>query len=128
MKKNIICIVICGVLSLAFLAGGILSLMARNDKKAENEAALQKLQQEQVELQKNTSKAEAAELQSSNNQLQSEIEALENVCAELEEQNQGLQQEYEALSQDETTIYYKTILEALQKGMEKVEGYINDAQ
>ncbi len=128
MKKNIICIIICGVLSLAFLAGGLLSLVARDHKKTENEVAIQKLQQEQTQLQKSSSEKEAAQLQKSNEQLQQEIEALESECTDLQQQAQVLQQEYDKLCQDETNIYYMTILEALQKGMEKVEGYINNAQ
>lgn len=128
MKKNIICIIICGVLSLALIAGGLLALMDRDQKRTENEAAIEKLQQEQILLSKSTSEKEAAALQKSNEQLQQEIEALESECADLDRQALALQQEYEKLSQDETNIYYMTILEALQKGMEKVEGYINNAQ
>lgn len=128
MKKQIICIIICGVLSLAFLAGGLFALIDRDQKRAENEAAIEKLQQEQLLLTKNTSAQEAKAVQENNNLLQQDIEALEGECADLENEILILQQEYEKLSQDETNIYYMTILEALKKGMEQVESYINNAQ
>lgn len=128
MKKQIICIIICGVLSLAFLAGGLFALIDRDQKRAENEAAIEKLQQEQLLLTKNTSAQEAKAVQENNTLLQQDIEALEGECADLENEILILQQEYEKLSQDETNIYYMTILEALKKGMEQVESYINNAQ
>ena len=128
MKKNIICIIVCSVLSLAFLAGGILALLDRDQKQKDNTLAIQQLQQQQKELQKNTSAKEAVEVQKTNEALQQEIETLEGECSELDDQAKLLQQEYDTLSQDETNIYYMTILEELLKGMEKVEGYINDHQ
>ena len=128
MKKQIICIIICGVLSLAFLAGGLFALINRDQKRVENEAAIEKLEQEQLLLTKNTSANEAAVIQKNNECLQQEIEALEVECSDLENETLILQQEYEKLSQDETNIYYMTILEALKKGMEQVESYINNAQ
>lgn len=128
MKKQIICIIICGVLSLAFLAGGLFALIDRDQKRIENEAAIEKLQQEQVLLSKNTSAQEVNTIQKTNEQLQQEIEVLEDDCSNLDNETLILEQEYEKLSQDETNIYYMTILEALKKGMEQVESYINNNQ
>lgn len=128
MKKNIICIIICGVLSLAFLAGGLLSLVTRDQKQKENEAALQQLQQQQAQLRKDSTGQKLTEAQNNNDALNNEIETLTYECENLDQSNAELQQQYDALSQDETNIYYMTVLESLRKGMEKVEGYINDAQ
>ena len=128
MKKQIICIIICGVLSLAFLAGGLLSLADRDQKQKENISAIEDLQAQQEALSKNTSAQEAADIQKSNKQLQQQIEELEGQCSDLQHQTELLEQEYEKLCQDETNIYYMEILEELRKGMEKVEGYINDPQ
>lgn len=128
MKKNIICIIICSVLSLAFIAVGLLSLVTRDQKQKENEAALQQLQQQQAQLRKDTSGQKLTEAQNNNDALNNEIGTLTYECENLDESNAELQQQYDALSQDETNIYYMTVLESLRKGMEKVEGYIIDAQ
>lgn len=128
MKKNIITIVICSILSLAFIAGGLFCLISYNQKQAENKTAIAQLQKQQEELQKNTSGKDAETLQQSNDLLQQEVDTLEATGSTLSQHAEDLQKEYETLSQDETVIYYQTILAELLKGMEKVEGYINDAQ
>ena len=128
MNKHLNSIIICSVLSLAFLAGGLLSLMNYDEKRTENQTAVRQLQQEQAQLEKESCKEQVTSLQSSNEQLQKDIETLESECADLEKRNTGLKEEYEQLSQDENNIYYMTVLESLQKGIEKVEQYIKDAQ
>lgn len=128
MKKNIICMIICGILSLGFLAGGILLLQARNQKEQENEAKLNALRQEQAQLSQDTSGQQLTEAKTSNEALSNEVDTLTEECENLDKVNSELEQLYETLSQDETNIYYMTILESLKKGMEQVEGYLNNDQ
>ena len=128
MKKNIICIAICMVLSAAFIVGGFLLLDARNEKQEANEASLQQLQDEKSKITTEELTKEAGELDLQNQQLEEQISAAEKQCTELDEQAQQLRQEYDALLQDETNIYYMTILDALTEGMNKVEEYINGSK
>ena len=128
MKKNIICNIICIVLSLAFLTGGILALKARDDLNNKNNAELEKLRQEQVDVSKIDNSQQIAEVQKENEALQNEIETLNFECENLDSSNAELEQLYETLSQDEENIYYMTILESLKKGMKQVESYLNYAQ
>ena len=128
MNKNIICTILCIVLSLAFIAGGLFALKYRNDLKNKNDAELEKLRQEQVDVSKIDNSQQIAEVQKENEALQSEIETLNSECENLDTSNEELKQQYETLSQDEENIYYLTILESLKKGMEQVESYLNDPQ
>jgi len=120
--------IICGILSLGFLAGGILLLQARNQKEQENEAKLNALRQEQAQLSQDTSGQQLTEAKTSNEALSNEVDTLTEECENLDKVNSELEQLYETLSQDETNIYYMTILESLKKGMEQVEGYLNNDQ
>lgn len=128
MKKNIICIVLCAVLSATFIVGGFLLLDARSEKQKSNEVTLQRLQDKKSQITTEELTKEGAELDQQNQQLEEQISAAEKQCAELDEQAQQLQQEYDALLQDETNIYYKAILDALTEGMNKVEEYINGSK
>jgi len=128
MKKNIICMIICGVLSLGFLAGGILLLQTRNQKEQQNEAKLAALRQEQARLGQDTSAQQLTEAKNTNETLRNEVEALTVECENLDKVNSELEQLYETLSQDENTVYYMTILESLKKGMDLVESYLNNDQ
>lgn len=128
MKKNIICMIICGVLSLGFLAGGIYLLQTRNQKAHENEEKLASLRQEQAQLSQDTSAQQLADAKSTNETLRSEVNTLTEECENLEKTNEELAQQYDTLSQDENVVYYMTILESLKKGMELVEGYLNNDQ
>lgn len=128
MKKNIIWSIICIVLSLAFLSAGIMALKARDDLKNKNDAELEKLRQEQVQVGKTETPQQITAVQKENEALTKEIETLNSECEALDASNEELEQQYETLTQDETNIYYMTILESLKKGMEKVESYLNDAQ
>ena len=128
MKKNIICTIVCIVLSLAFLAGGIFALKTRDDLKKKNDAELEKLRQEQAQISITDTPQQITAVQKENEALNSEISTLTEECAALDDSNADLEQQYETLSQDEENIYYLTILESLKKGMEKVESYLNDPQ
>lgn len=128
MKKNIICMIICGLLSLGFLAGGIFLLQARNQKENINEEKLAALRQEQAQLSQDTSAVQLAEAKAANEALRSEVDTLNDECENLDKTNEELAKLYETLSQDETNIYYMTILESLKKGMERVESYLNNDQ
>ena len=128
MKKNIICMIICGLLSLGFLAGGIFLLQARNQKENINEEKLAALRQEQAQLSQDTSAVQLAEAKAANEALRSEVDTLNDECENLDKTNEELAKLCETLSQDETNIYYMTILESLKKGMERVESYLNNDQ
>ena len=128
MKKNIICTMICIVLSLAFLAGGIMALKARDELKTKNNAELENLRREQAEISKTDTPQQITEIQKEIEDLNNEIEALNSECENLDKSSQELKQLYETLSGDEENLYYLTILESLKKGMEQVESYLNDPQ
>lgn len=123
MNKNTWCIIICSVLSVAFLATGLWMLHLNAEKKAGLEAAVA---QEQGKLsQYANADAQLAAAQKEKQAIEESISALEAENARLDEEATQLQQEYDKLAQDENNIYLMTILESLQKGMKKVEEYIN---
>lgn len=128
MKKNIICIALCGVLSVACIAGGFFLLGARNDKQKSNDEVLQKLQDEKSGISSAALEQEADALDQENQQLQERITEAEENCTQLDGEAERLQQEYDVLIKDETNVYYMTILEALQEGMSKVEEYISGSK
>ena len=132
MKKNIIPIILCVVciaLSAWFILSGIQALDARKARVQEqknNAAALSKLQQEKAQLKVEDTRDEVAAIEQECAEIQQSIETAESESVQLDEDAAALQEEYEKLLEDETNIYYMTILEALQEGMSKVEEYLEN--
>ena len=91
-----------------------------------NAAALSKLQQEKAQLKVEDTRDEVAAIEQECAEIQQSIETAESESVQLDEDAAALQEEYEKLLEDETNIYYMTILEALQEGMSKVEEYLEN--
>lgn len=72
--------------------------------------------------------ADVEALQEENAALQQDVLALQEEQAVLDTATEQLRSRYEELEAQEDTPYYRTILESLREGMNRVEEYIRDAE
>lgn len=131
MKKNLLRILIPGLLTLVFLAAGLWFMSAYNNTEAYYTDAIFHTRQSLEQL--DTAAAESAEaelaaLQEENENLKQEIADLQTQNTALDTDTAALQEEYNTLSQSEDTIYYQTILESLTEGMNQVVQYIEGTE
>ena len=126
MKKRVCIFFLCLGIVIALSAGGWLALQCVQTTRYYQEANTQ--------AEQNLAAADpsaVAELESelesvlqSNTDLQESLKTVQDKNTALAESEAELQQSYDALTQEMDVDYYRTILESLTEGMNRVEEYI----
>ena len=129
-------IVLPAVLSVVFLALGVLFLRSYSTQKAEYEKLVTSAEQElaAAESERDAADPDKAggaalwdeKVKEALADAQTDIEAMQKENAALDESIASAQKEIDALKSDENTAYYQQVYDTLSEGLKKVEGYLEN--
>lgn len=115
-------------LAAGFLAGGIWLMSRRQAMRSDYETRLEEAAWSAENPDRSALEemaAEQAALETEIADMTGQLEQLQQDTAELDRELEQLRQNYEQLTQEEDTVYYQTVLQALTEGVRLVESYIS---
>ena len=129
-KKTIVTVLLCALI-LLFLGGGIVLLTTGWERQNVLLTKTVDTQEALKNLDASAAQEQEAVLQTREEQqetLKQQLSDAEQALAELDREISSLEQEKQEILEAEESQYFLTIIESFMKGMELVDGYLNEAQ